>query len=126
MATAVEPNEIVTEIRLPPWTGRRAWAIDEVSRRKGDFAMVGVALWMELNPDSTCKHSRITLFGVGGKPVRAKKAEGDVHPPLLEVADELEPDSDIHASAQYRKEVGGVLARRALAQASARLAEGTA
>ena len=98
--------------------------------------MVGVALWMELNPDSTCKHSRITLFGVGGKPVRAKKAEERMAGARLNqvtfkevekiVADELEPDSDIHASAQYRKEVGGVLTRRALARASARLAQGNA
>lgn len=134
MATAVAPNEILTEIRLPPWNSRRAWAIDEVSRRKGDFAMVGVALWMELNDDSTCKEGRITLFGVGSKPVRVEKAEQRMAGATLDeaafkeieriVADDLDPDTDIHASAQYRKEVGGVLTRRALAAAFARRAKG--
>jgi carbon-monoxide dehydrogenase medium subunit len=136
MATMVEPNEILTEIRLPPWRGRRTWAIDEVSRRKGDFAMVGIALAMELNDDSTCKEARITMFGVSGRPVRVEKAEQRMVGARLDddafeevaaiVSDELEPDSDIHASAQYRKEVGGVLARRALVQGRARLTEGSA
>jgi len=136
MATMVEPNEILTEIRLPPWQGRRTWAIDEVSRRKGDFAMVGVALWMELDDDSTCKDARIVLFGVSGKPVRVEKAEERMAGAKLDevafkevekiVSEELDPDSDIHASAQYRKEVGGVLARRALVQARARATEGNA
>ena len=74
MATAVEANEVLTEIRLPAWKAGRLWAIDEVSRRKGDFAMVGVALWVDLD-GSACSDARITLFGVGGKPVRVEKAE---------------------------------------------------
>lgn len=136
MATAVEPNEILTEIRLPAWRGRRAWAIEEVSRRKGDFAVVGVVLWMELNDDAACQRARVTLFGVSGKPVRIEKAEQaltgvKLDAPAFEeagkiVADELDPDSDIHASAQYRREVGGVLTRRALTRAAARLTEGNA
>jgi carbon-monoxide dehydrogenase medium subunit len=130
MATVVEPNEILTEIRLPPWKDHRAWAIQEVSRRKGDFAMVGVALWVDLNDDSTCGAARITLFGVSGKPVRMEKAEQRLAGASLDastfkeieqiVADDLDPDSDIHASALYRKEVGGVLTRRALVAALAR------
>jgi len=134
MATVVEPNEILTEIRLPPWRGRRIWAIEEVSRRKGDFAMVGVTLWMELDDSDACKEARITMFGVSGKPVRVDKAEQRMAGAKLDddafkevekiVTDELEPDSDIHASARYRKEVGGVLARRALIQARTRLIEG--
>ena len=129
MATAIEANEVLTEIRLPAWKAGRLWAIDEVSRRKGDFAMVGVALWVDLD-GSACADARITLFGVGGKPVRIEKAEQHLKGAVLDdstfkeveriVADELDPDSDIHASALYRKEVGGVLARRALSAAAAR------
>ena len=129
MATAIEANEVLTEIRLPAWKAGRLWAIDEVSRRKGDFAMVGVALWVDLD-GSACADARITLFGVGGKPVRVEKAEQRLKGAVLDdstfkeveriVADELDPDSDIHASALYRKEVGGVLARRALSAAAAR------
>ena len=134
MATAIEANEVLTEIRVPAWKAGRLWAIDEVSRRKGDFAMVGVALWADMNGDA-CEDARITLFGVGGRPVRAEQAEQRLRGASLDdatlkeveriVFEELEPDSDIHASALYRKEVGGVLTRRALSAAAAR-AEGSA
>ena len=129
MATACEANEVLTEVRIPAWKAGRLWAIDEVSRRKGDFAMVGVALWADLN-GGACEDARITLFGVGGRPVRVEKAEQRLKGAALDdatlkeveriVFEELEPDSDIHASALYRKEVGGVLTRRALGAAAAR------
>lgn len=136
MATAIEPNEMLTEVRLPAWKAGRLWAIDEVSRRKGDFAMVGVALWVDLDDGGACTDARITLFGVGGRPVRVEKAEQRLRGAALDdavlkevermVFEELEPDSDIHASALYRKEVGGVLTRRALAAAAGRRTEGGA
>ncbi len=129
MATVIEANEVMTEVRVPTWKSGRLWAIEEVSRRKGDFAMVGVALWVDLNGDA-CEDTRITLFGVGGKPIRALKAEQRLKGSTLDPAtlkeveriifEELDPDSDIHASALYRKEVGGVLTRRALSAAVAR------
>ncbi len=129
MATACEANEVLTEIRVPAWKAGRLWAIDEVARRKGDFAMVGVALWVDMD-GGACADARITLFGVGGRPVRVEKAEQRLQGAALDdatlkeveriVFEELEPDSDIHASALYRKEVGGVLARRALRVAAAR------
>ena len=133
MATAIEANEVLTEIRAPAWKAGRLWAIDEVSRRKGDFAMVGVALWADMD-GAACADARITLFGVGGRPVRVEKAEQRLKGAALDdatlneveriVFEELEPDSDIHASALYRKEVGGVLTRRALRAAAARATEG--
>ncbi|MCH7914448.1 MAG: xanthine dehydrogenase family protein subunit M [Deltaproteobacteria bacterium] len=132
MATAVEPSELLTEIRIPSWKPGTGWAIDEVSRRKGDFAMVGVTVLVQLDGDA-CRDSCIVIFGVGGKPVRMHKAEGMLKGKKLgrqtltdigeTVANDLEPDSDIHASAQYRKEVGGVLTRRALESALARAKE---
>ena len=129
MATACEANEVLTEVRVPAWKAGRLWAIDEVARRKGDFAMVGVALWADMNGDA-CEDARVTLFGVGGRPVRVEKAEQRLKGAALDgatleeveriVFEELDPDSDIHASALYRKEVGGVLTRRALSAAAAR------
>ena len=129
MATACEANEVLTEVRLPAWKPGRIWAIDEVARRKGDFAMVGVALWADMDGDA-CDDAGITLFGVGGRPVRVEKAEQRLKGAALDdatlkdveriVFEELDPDTDIHASALYRKEVGGVLTRRALGAAAAR------
>jgi carbon-monoxide dehydrogenase medium subunit len=135
MATAIEPGELLTEIRFPRFRPRAVWAIDEISRRKGDFALVGVALSAELDSSANVQDVAIVMFGVGGKPQRIDGAESllkgrRIGQALLRelgrlVTDALEPDSDIHASAQYRKEVGGVLARRALESALARRENGT-
>jgi carbon-monoxide dehydrogenase medium subunit len=130
MATAIEPAELITEVRFPNWRRGSAWAIDEICRRKGDFALVGVALRAELDGGANVQDVAIVMFGVSGKPQRLASAEAILKgcradPEVLReidrrVAEELEPDSDIHASAAYRKEVGGVLARRALQSALSR------
>jgi carbon-monoxide dehydrogenase medium subunit len=130
LATAIEPGELLTEIRFPKWRAGAAWAIDEIARRKGDFALVGAAVSAELDGGGILRDVAIVMFGVGGKPHRIESAEAilkgrPIDPRSLRalsqaIADELEPDSDVHASAQYRKEVGGVLARRALDAALAR------
>jgi aerobic carbon-monoxide dehydrogenase medium subunit len=134
MATAIEPGELLTEIRFPTWRPGAAWAMDEIARRKGDFALVGVALNAELDGTANLRDVAIVMFGVGGKPHRIESADSilkgrRVEPAVLRalgqaVAEEVEPDSDIHASAEYRKEVSGVLARRALELALARSKNG--
>ena len=132
LTTAIEPGELLTEIRLPKWRAGTAWGIDEIARRKGDFALVGVAVRAELNGGGIFQDVAIVMFGVGGKPQRIESAEAilkgrPIEPGVLRalsqaIADELKPDSDIHASSAYRKEVGGVLARRVLESALARSA----
>lgn len=127
MTTAIEPDELLTEVRIPGWRPGLGWAIEEISRRRGEFAMVGVAALVQIDANESCQEARIALFGVGAKPVRVQRAEGMLRgrvpdqQTLLEIArsvsDELDPDSDVHASAEYRKEVGGVLTRRALESA---------
>ena len=127
MATTIEPGELLTEIRIPALKPRVGWAIDEISRRKGDFAIVGIVVMVQLDENGGCQDARVVLFGVGGKPVRVQRAEtllreGRLEQNVLEevarvVSDDLDPDSDVHASAEYRKEVGGVLTRRALERA---------
>ena len=127
MATTIEPDELLTEIRIPALKPRLGWAIDEISRRKGDFAIVGVVVMVQLDENGGCQDARVVLFGVGGKPVRVQRAETVLREGRLEqrtlkevarvVSDDLDPDSDIHASSEYRKEVGGVLTRRALERA---------
>ena len=127
MLTAIEPGELLTEIRIPGLKPGLGWAIDEVSRRHGDFALVGVALLVQFLENEACQNARIVLFGVGGKPIRMQGAEGVLREGSLDqqnlaevaraVSDDLDPDSDLHASSEYRKEVGGVLTRRALEKA---------
>jgi aerobic carbon-monoxide dehydrogenase medium subunit len=133
-ATTIEPVELLTEIHFPSWRPGTAWAIDEIARRKGDFALVGVALRAVLDDGANVQDVAIVMFGVGGKPQRIESAESMLKGCRVDrrvlrelgrlVAAELEPDSDIHASAEYRKEVGGVLARRALESALARSENG--
>jgi carbon-monoxide dehydrogenase medium subunit len=131
LTTSLEPPEIVTEVRLPVLPTRTGWSIVELSRRHGDFALAGVAAILTLAPDGACSDARIALFGVGATPVRARAAEALLRgrPSAADLFAEAaavvrseidEPLSDIHASADYRRHLVGVLTRRALAEAAAR------
>jgi carbon-monoxide dehydrogenase medium subunit len=130
MTTALRPDEILTEVRLRLPSPAAGWAFLEVARRHGDFALAGVAAVVEPGPDRTVREARISLFGVGATPVRASTAERELtgREPTAErlqrvaeiVSETLRPDADLHASAEYRRQVGGVLARRALALAVTR------
>jgi carbon-monoxide dehydrogenase medium subunit len=127
LTTAIEPVEMLTEIRFPPWQAQWRWGFQEVCRRQGDFALVGAVAVLRIDNDAVCQAARLSLFGVGGTSVRPQRAEEMLSGQRLEgrvldqlakvVAAELEPDSDIHASAEYRREVGGVVARRAVEMA---------
>ncbi len=133
LTTAIRPAELLTEIRLPKWPSGEAWAVQEIARRKGDFALIGVALRAELDAVETVQKAVIVMFGVDSKPLRMERAEAILKGRRISeaflrelsgvVAEELQPDSDIHASAAYRKEVGGVLVRRALESALANVKE---
>ena len=122
LTTASGPEELLTEIRLPARTEEWRWGFEEVCRRQGDFAMVGAVSLLEMDGGGVCKSACITMFGVGGTPLRISRAEeallgNPISDSALRdvsqiVSEELDPDSDIHASAAYRKEVGGVIARR--------------
>jgi len=133
LATACRPGELLTEVRFPRWRPDDAWAVVEIARRKGDFALVGVALRAALDDGGISQNVRIVMFGVGGKPQRMEQGEALLNGRRIDeallrelsrvVAEELGPDSDVHASAAYRKEVGGVLVRRALQSALAKAKE---
>lgn len=118
LTTACAPSELLTTIdfRLP---GEEAvWAVEEISRRHGDFALAGlVAVYDE------DLGVRLAFFGLGATPIRARKAEeiladGWSESALSEAIDavrqEITPDDDIHATAEYRRHVAGVLLQRCL------------
>lgn len=133
LTTAIEPTELLTEIRFPGWRPGSRWAIEEVARRRGDFAIVGVVVLLQLNATGLCELARVALFGVGDRPVRMYRGEeillGNRPEPNIfkdaaqAVAEELDPISDVHASQEYRKEVGAFLTRKALQTALARAGE---
>ncbi len=133
LTTALRPDELLVEVRLPAHQ-RHGTAFLEVSRRHGDYALVGVAAAV-LMTGARCTQARLALTGVGPTPIRVPEAEAAVTGQTLTddvlaeagriVTDRVDPDGDIHASAAYRKEVAGVLVRRALRAAAARAAKTT-
>jgi CO/xanthine dehydrogenase FAD-binding subunit len=133
-STALEPGELVTEIRIPPAAPRSGYAFQEISRRHGDFALAGVAAAVEIDDRGRCTAARIALFGVGDRPMSAARAESALagHAPSAEsiaaAADaaathDIDPSSDIHASARYRRHLANVLTRRTLERAFERAAD---
>ncbi len=133
LTTALGPAEVLTEITVPIRAERSGWAVTEVARRHGDFAIAGAAVTLTLDAGGHCADTRIVLFGVGPVPVRPSGAEQIVNgerpgDELIRQAEQKasqeidEPQSDVHASAEFRRHLAGVLTRRGLAEAVARAA----
>lgn len=121
--TALEDDEVLTRINLPYPVDAARWSFDEVARRHGDFALVGVAAIAEVDGSGVVSKARIALSGVSDTPVRAKQAEEAlVGSKLADVAQDagrltqenIDPPADFHASAQYRSEVASALVARAI------------
>ncbi len=127
LVTDVAANELVTDILLPSLTVRHSWGFQEVARRAGDFALAAVGTILEVE-DDTIKEARIALMGVAATPLRVTAAERKLigerpSPELFKLAaqlarDSAEPESDLHASADYRRHLVAVLTERALEQAT--------
>ncbi|HET7046308.1 MAG TPA: xanthine dehydrogenase family protein subunit M [Gaiellaceae bacterium] len=131
--TALEPGEVLTQVRLPLPNGRSGSCFLELARRHGDFALAGVGALVTLDDDGAVADARLALIGVGERAIRARGAEAVLQgqrpgealyaEAAAAVDPEIRPGSDIHASERYRRHLAGVLTRRALAKAVAR-AEG--
>lgn len=127
LATVIQPEEILTEVHLPHWGSQWAWGFQEVARRPGDFALAGAIALLQMDENRACKAARLVLFGVGETPQRMSTAEESLIGNTLDrkalrnaaclVSENLDPPSDIHATGRYRKDVGGVVARRAMEDA---------
>jgi carbon-monoxide dehydrogenase medium subunit len=132
LTTALAPTELLTEVWFPAAPARSGSAWLELARRHGDYALVGVGAVVTLAGDRI-REARLALTGVGDRPVRAREAEArlaseSLTPATLAEAVEalrraLDPGSDIHATAAYRRHVAGVLAGRAIRLAAARARE---
>jgi carbon-monoxide dehydrogenase medium subunit len=129
LTASLEPDELLTELfvpGLPPDTG---FGFAEFSRRHGDFALAGAAALAERHGDGTCGDVRLVLLGAGATPVAVPDvgAALDGHPLDEErrracreaVHAAAHPDSDVHASAGYRRALAAEMAVRAVEQAVA-------
>jgi carbon-monoxide dehydrogenase medium subunit len=129
LTTALEPDEILTEIHLPVWPAGRRYAFLEFSRRRGDFAMAGIALYYDVDGGNAA-NAHIGVIGVGDRQRRLKSAEAALNGHAVDeelavkvgeaAAAEVEPQDDIHASAAYRRSLTGTLTERAVLAAAAR------
>ena len=120
----MEPDELLVGVEFPIWGGRSGFAVEELARREGDFAIAGAAVGVELTDDDRVRRGAIGLIGLGSTPERAAGAETELTG--LPVAD-IDPEdvgrlalaglesvpSDLHGSAAYRVRVGAVMVARA-------------
>jgi carbon-monoxide dehydrogenase medium subunit len=130
--TALAANEILTEVRFPAPPKDSAWSVLEISRRHGDFAIVGIVAGLALEPNrQVIAQARLVYFGVGPTPIRVKAAEEaligqQAEEAAFEAAAQsakqgIDPSNDIHASEEYRRAVAATLTKRALRAALEKL-----
>ena len=125
--TALQDSELIEKIYFPPWPQERCWGFQEISRREGDFALVGVAAWFDTDASGAISACRVVAIGVGDTPCRLRAAEDALtgstpSPSLFEaaagaIATDIDPFDDVHASADYRRDVAAVLVTRTLTDA---------
>jgi carbon-monoxide dehydrogenase medium subunit len=133
LTTTLEPTELLTEVRFPALPAGAGWSVQEFARRHGDFAIVAAAAVLEAD-NGVCRAARVAVAGGAPTAVRSPGAEAALVGQRLEpgafaaageaAMAEADPESDIHASADYRRKTVGVFVRRALEEAASRVAKG--
>jgi len=132
LSTALEDDEIVVRVDLPPLAEGTGWAFEEFSRRAGDFALAAVGALLEVE-QGVVRRASVAMMGVGDTPLRCPGAEQallgrPLDDETLEAATAaacapLEPNKDLHASPEFRKHLAAVLCRRVLRTAAERAKE---
>jgi carbon-monoxide dehydrogenase medium subunit len=128
LTTALDATDLLVGVRLPAWPAQRRWAFEEFSRRKGDFALAGVALYFDQDTNGAVSSPHIVGFGIADRPVRLTGAEDvlrgkiideqDVAAAVRDAARGIDISADIHAPADYRAALLGTLLERALRRAA--------
>lgn len=130
LTTALEPDEIITEIKLPAWPAGRHWGFQEFARRRGDFAMAAAALFYDQDASGKASNAHVGIIGVGDLPLRLSEVEAVLNGRILDEATmaraaevtsaTVNAQQDIHAGAAYRRSLAGTMVERALRDAAAR------
>jgi carbon-monoxide dehydrogenase medium subunit len=131
LMTDLEADELLLDVRIPAWPSGAGWGFQEFSRRSGDFAIIAVLTMLRLAPNGTVDEGRIAIAGAGPTPLRPPEAEamlaGERAGETLfvragaQVAESIEPHSDIHGSVRFRRQLAASLTERALADAHRRV-----
>ena len=127
MTTALEPNEILTEIRVPASPARSGQAYVKMAQPASGFAVVGIAVTLTRDQSGKCTAAGIGVTGLGSKAYRPAAVESalkgtsvdaaSIDRAAAHIADGIEPNSDLYASAEYRAHLGEVYAKRAIKRA---------
>ncbi len=127
LTTALAADELIVAVHLPAWKPGRRWAFDEFARRRGDFALAGVALFYDLHQGRVIE-PHVGAIGVGARPIRITEVERTLVGKTVDLTTireavavgtaNIDPPGDIHAPGDYRRALVGVLLERALAQAA--------
>jgi carbon-monoxide dehydrogenase medium subunit len=128
LMTALKPDEIITEIRLPTWPAKRRFGFQEFARRRGDFALAAAMLFYD-EEGGKARNARVGAIGVADRPLRLPAVEqvldgNKIDETTIAKAEaaasaSVEPADDIHAGGAYRKALIGVMVERALKGAAA-------
>ena len=124
LSTLLADDELVTEVRLPAWPANRRWGFEELARRRGDFAIAGVAAFYDVDGEGKASNAHIGVIGACTRPHRIAQAEAALNGRVANAAaiqgaaraaeKAVEPPGDLHASAAYRRSLVGTLLERAL------------
>ena len=123
-STSLNADELLTGVSFPVWTGRCGFAVEEFTRRHGDFAVAGAVVALEVDEEEKVKRCAIGLIGLGSTPLRAWGVEselrgrsmGEINPSDMgrSAVDGLDSvPADLHGSAEYRRRVGAEMVGRA-------------
>jgi carbon-monoxide dehydrogenase medium subunit len=129
--TALEPGELLLEVEFPPLPERTGWSFKELSRRRGDYAMMGVAALVTMTPDEMVETAELVYLNAGDGPMVATEAsaalQGEVptesriqEAAAIAAEKEIEPFGNVHASIDYQTHLAKVLTKRALHTALSR------
>jgi carbon-monoxide dehydrogenase medium subunit len=127
--TTMRDDELLVGIELPVWGTRSGFAVEELARRHGDFAVTGATVGIELDADDRITRCAVGLLGMGSVPERAAGAEAEAvgrrvdeidttEIGRLAVADLSAVPDDLHGTEAYRRRVGAVMVARAWAAAT--------
>jgi carbon-monoxide dehydrogenase medium subunit len=129
LTTALTPDEIIVEIRLPAWPKGRRWGFQEFARRRGDFAMAAAAVFYDQDASGKAVNAHVGVIGVADRPRRLPSVEAVLNGQVIDEATiataeaathaAVDPQDDIHASAAYRRALVGTMVERALKRAAA-------
>ena len=127
LTTALAADEIIIEIRFPAWPQSRRFGFREFARRRGDFAMAAAALWYDEDAGKA-RNAHVGVIGVGDRPQRLFPVEAVLNGRVVDetaiaaaeaaAAAAVDPQTDIHASADYRRALTGTMVERALRDAA--------